>query len=292
MNFEPEKSLEFISKNINDKWSIDCYLSTQRNLVSTLESPKEIWSALLILWLLHKYLSKDDLNKIIEYTNIQKDKDWSFHFFEDKSLLPNDTDTTSRWLSTQLDLKTINLETAIEQAQKIANNADEFWIIQTYYKEYQRERIIDPTAILNILHFLHKVGLNIEEYEKSYKYVQETIESRWYQSPWRYYFSPWMFLFFLQRLWVFNNEIMLQLQKIMKEEKIPIQWTIDKACSIIVKKSLGLDFDNDITELLKEYNHKEWSFSYDSIYKYWSKNLYFWSKPISTAFALHAILKT
>lgn len=291
MNPKVEKSLNFISHHLNDKWSFTCYLSQKRDLVSNLESPKEIWSALIVLELLHDYLSKEDVSRIIDYINLQKDKDWTFHFFEDKDLLPNDTDTTSRWLSTLLDLGLIDLEEASKQAERIVNNVDKWWIIQTYYSEHQRDRIVDPTAILNILHFLYKVNLDTNRFDKSYHFIQQFIKNKRYQESWRYYFSSWVFLFFLQRLWTLDSKAKSYLQKIIETDLVPIWGIIDRACSIIIKKSLNIDYNSDIWELIKQFDSNDWSYPYDSIYKYWSKDLFFWSKIISTAFAIHAILK-
>lgn len=290
MNYKVEDSLDYISKSLDEKWNFKCFLSTQRDIVSTFESPEEVGSSLIVLELLQKYLSKASLEKIIGFLSKNIDDNWTFHFFLDKYLLPNDTDTTSWWLSTFLDLEIINKEEAEKQAEKIAKNTDDSGIIQTYYKESWRERSVDPTAIVNILHFLYKVKLDEKKFNQSYNFIKNIIENEQFRKPWRYYFSPWMFIFFLQRLSVFNDEIKWYLSKIINDMKIPINGTIDMACSIIVKKYLEIDCENEEKALISLAD-LDWSFPYDSIYKYGSKNLYFWSKVISTAFALHALLK-
>lgn len=286
--FNISTSINFIENHI-ERWSIKSYLSTSRNLFSVLESPKEVATTLLIFELLKSHLSNQKLQEILTYLNSQIDTDWTFHFFEDKSLLPNDVDTTSRWLSTLFDSWIISFEEISKQAKRIVENVDGNWIIQTYYNEYKRSRESDPTALLNIVRFLCKAHIDKNNFQPTVNFLERYIESESYEKPNRYYFSSITFLYFMMRLASYNDSFKDRLYNIMRNKTISIYWSIDLSMLIKIKQFLNIDADDDIKRLIGS-RRDNWSFPYDSIYKYGSKDMYFWSQVISTAFAINSLL--
>jgi hypothetical protein len=266
----------------------NCYLSPSRSLNdfnNNNKSDREIGSSGLIL--MHSSEENRKNKEISSYLIKQIEQD-KFHFFEDRSLLPCDVDTSAFILST-LFLKNELAEDVIKKAAKnIILNINSDKLILVFFELHGGKNQLDHVAMTNVLYLLNLVGMS-QLAEPTLEYVLNKLETKEYLKGSRYYHSPLTFLYFFSRLFDFNN--FQQFKEIIKKQltEIPLsEYPIDIACRIIISKKLGIKCYNEITQLIG-LQAVDGGWSFDGIYKFGKREQYFGSRAIATSFALKAL---
>jgi len=287
MNDIIRNGYSFIEKECQ-KGFFNCYLSSSRKLDDFNDynkSEKEIGSSALIL------MNSSGKNKkngeIISYL-AKKSKRGKFHFYEDGSLLPDDTDT-SAWTLTALFLKRkLSTNFLIKAAKNFIDNVDQNGLILVYFEPCARENRLDHVAMTNVLYLLSLVGMD-KQAKPSLNYVLAKLETREYLNGSRYYYSPLTFLYFFSRLFDFKD--FQQFQEIIKNqltERPSPEYPLDLSYRIMISKKLGINCENEIN-LLTKFQADDGGWPFDGIYRFGKKEQYFGSRAITTSFALKAL---
>lgn len=287
MNSIIKNGYSFIKKECQNGF-FNCYLSSSRRLDDFTDctlSKKEIGSSALVLMLSSK---KNKINKKIASYLAQQIEEYKFYFFEDKTVLPADADTSAWILSTLLSKEELPKNLVIKAAKIITDNVNSEKLILVYYEPCYKENWLDHTAMTNILYLLNQTGTN-QLAEPTLNHVINVLQNKEYLKGSRYYSSPLMFLYFFSRL--FDFEYFQQFKKIVKEQLIeipPSEDPLDLAYKIIIAKKLNMKCDQEI-ELLVKQQAKDGGWPFDAVYRFGKKEIYFGSRAITTAFALHAL---
>ena len=276
------------SQNLNGFYK--CQLSSDRTMTNSKYSPNEIASSALILETAFSHNSHSN-QEIINYLKKHLRRDKSISFFENDSLLPADADTTSFTLSALYHSGALNISTTKEIAKRIVENKNNGQI-QIYFnpEKFNRENRFDEVALSNISYFLFLQGFEAEA-EKQLPLIQDFFASKKYLNGSRYYFSPESAIYLASRLVEFskgNKQLHSVLEDALKERIGKTDFPLDLAMRVTSAHRLGMKNNLDFQKLISIQN-PDGSFPADAIYKYGSKEEYFGSKEISTAFSIEAL---
>lgn len=260
----------------------------RRPLISV---PREIGSSLLILETGLKYRDKSKAKREIISLIKKKLKCGPLYFFEDHSLLPQDTDTTSWALNTLIEIGEIDSKLTNRQLEQILNNTNFKGLVQIYFspEAYGKKNQVDLVALANVLHLGYLTGREKETKEIE-KYLSERLINGDYRLGSRYYHSPLAFLYFVSKLMKFP-ELKPLLEKKFKEELMTFKYDLsplELAMKITSAERIGINCSKEKEDLLK-LQQKNGSWPTDTLYHYGGKNGYFGSAAIATAFALEAL---
>jgi len=288
-----DKGFSFLErKHQNGFYS--CQVSERRDMNSLRYSPNEVASSVLILnTALSKRPNAETTKKVIKYVLNNLEEDKTISFFEDKKLLPSDTETTSFTLSTLIKTNTLNIQETKSVAEKISKNIDKNKLIQIYFnpEEYNKKNRVDHVALSNICYFLYQNGLN-HQVKESIEYLTKHFEHDKFQEGSRYYFSPESAIYFSSKLIEFpelKNLLERPLKEALRSRIGKTNYPLDLAMRIVSANKLEINNFSELNQLISLQN-KDGSFPINSIYKFGSKEGYFGSREISTAFALEALM--
>jgi hypothetical protein len=285
-----EKGFEFLESQ-SDNGFYKCQISSNRTMENPKYSPNEIASASLILGTAFSQNNHSN-QEIVDYLKKHLREDNSISFFENQKLLPTDADTTSYTLSSLIHAEAFPMNENQKIAKKIIENQKNNQI-QVYFipEEFNRENRFDEVALCNISYFLIQVGFE-DEAEKQLPIIRDFFTSKKYLNGSRYYFSPETAIYFASRLIEFpkgNEQLHSTLENSLKERIGKTDFPLDLAMRVTSAYRLGLNNDADFQKLISIQN-SDGSFPADAIYKYGSKEEYFGSKEISTAFSIEALM--
>jgi hypothetical protein len=287
-----KKGLDFLETTSNNGF-YECCISSARDKESLVISPKEIGTSLLVLGTGLKFFNWKSLTKkSINYINSQLEEGIA-HFFEDEKLLPSDTDTTSWALSTLVKLNQTPDYDIRNIANKIVSNVNKNGLINIYFNpdKTSRENRVDYVALANILHFVNLCKKR-DETKISEEFVFEKLKSQDYLEGSRYYHSPETFLYFTSRLLEFSEFRSKFGDLLYEETKSRIGTTdfpLDLAMRVTIMNRLHSKNKDELDKLIS-LQEPSGSWPTDSIYRYGSKDGYFTSKNISTAFAIESLM--
>jgi len=285
-----EKAFSFLESQ-SENGFYKCQLSSNRTMNNPKYSPNEIASSSLILGTAFSQKSPTN-QEIVDYLKNHLRKDNSISFFENQKLLPSDADTTSYTLSALIQSGAFSVNENQEIAKKIIENKKN-GKIQVYFnpKKFNRENRFDEVALCNISYFLFQEGFEFEA-EKQFPTIRDFFTSKKYLNGTRYYFSPETAIYFASRLTEFpkgNEQLHSILETSLKERIGKTDFPLDLAMRVTSAYRLGLNNNIDFQKLISIQN-SDGSFPEDAIYKYGSKEEYFGSKEISTAFSIEALM--
>lgn len=293
LDLQISRAFAYISSKINED-IIRCSLGKDAHMETLLgTAPKEIGSTLLILRNALRFFPDEVITqKLITRCKMHM-CGTRFNFFIDKSILPFDADTTAWALDTLYALHAITLQEIQEEVSRMVENTDTEGVIQIYYEpeKQQHSQRIDEVALANILNIIYLC--NMEEYARpTEERVLGFLESGEYLIGSRYYPSPDTFLYFLSRLLKYPRTHKL-LNKVLTGATLDrIGKTgspLDAAMRITTCLELGLDNEQDLQTLISG-QESNGSWKAEALYRYGTKEIYFGSKEITTAFALEALL--
>lgn len=265
-------------------------LSNTPDMAEPHDSPKEVASTLLVFGaVLQQRRDSGMFPQCLSYLKSQLDNG-KYHFFEDPSLLPTDTETTSYGLSVLLSTGAIDQEKAEKTADKIVKTTDENGIIMVYFEPCDKQNQIDHVSATNVLALLNMLGRG-NEAKKTEDFILNQLQSGKYLKGSRYYHSPDTFLYFLGRMIEqspkmkdrFEEPLKKAVQSRVGMTETPIE--IAMCCTTLSR--LG-ENPTEINKLLRA-QREDGGWDSNSIYHYGGKVGYFGSRAITTAFALEAI---
>jgi len=281
------KGFKFLEQECQDG-TFSCDISNSPDMrLNSHTAPRDTCSPILILQtILREKPDSETAKRVISYC---KDNLENGHlgFFEDGSY-PEDADTASWYLSTLYELGEIDEEMVNKSLDDILNNTKD-GVIQVYIGE--RKNRIDHVTATNALYLAYLMGRE-GEVASTEDYVFNKLKSGEYLSGSRYYQSPDSFLYYLSRLVVkfptfrekFGNLLEQELKKRIGITKTPL----DLAMRVTVARNLGLNDNIEKDELLS-LQEESGSWPNDAVYHYGTKDIYFGSRALTTAYALEAI---
>jgi len=228
-------------------------------------------------------------------------QDGMFWFFEDPSLVPPDVDSVAMGLSALARAGTVDLTGRTESAaiDRVVSNRTSTGVIQVYFPPCgDREGRVDPVVCANVLYLLHLAGRGHEAQETE-DFLYSVLEQRTYLQGTRYYLSPITFLCLLSRtikvspslrarfLPLMRARVQEALDRIDDDDSIP---SLTVAQRLIAANNAGLDDPRDVQTLLEaQRSDGAWEAHALGATGNDQLRLYFGSRELTTAFALHAL---
>ena len=274
----------------NNNGFFKCYIGSSRNLSESYLSPPET-SNILISEVLLKHHPKNKIAKeTIKYLKKQSNNEL-FTYFEDRKLYPPDSDVNAVGYSILFESGLAKKEEANEVLSILLSNTNDKGIVQVWVTDDDRPKHIDHVVTANIIYFAYLLGRE-KELEKSESWIYEIIKTNEYLNGSRYYNSPNAFLFALIRIInkfksfdvKFKEQLYMSIKQSIGKEEYPI----DIAMVVIVAKSLGINSDIDQKKLIDMQND-DGSWPADALFRFGSKEKYFGSKALTTAYAIRAL---
>ncbi len=255
-------------------------------------SPKEVASTLLVFdTALQQHQGSPIFSQSLSYLKSQLDNG-RYHFFEDPSLLPADTETTSYGLTSLLKVGAIDREIMQRTADEIIRTTNQDGVIQVYFEPCSKENQIDHASAVNILTFLNLIGKG-KQAQKTEDWVLEQLETNEYSKGSRYYHSPDTFLYFLGRMVEqcpnMKDRFREPLKKAVQSRVGMTEASIEMAMRSTTLTRLG-EKPTELNKLL-EMQKEDGGWDSNSIYHYGGKVGYFGSRAITTTFVVEAIDK-
>lgn len=227
-------------------------------------------------------------------------KDGMFWFFEDPSLVPPDVDSVAVGLAALARAGAVDPSDEAESAviDRVVSNCTSDGIIQVYFPPREnREQRVDPVVCANALRLLYLAERG-HEARKTEDFLYSVLESRAYMQGTRYYPMPETFLYFLSRAMSASRALQERFLPLMRErvrESLDHEGAASKqplfaALRLIAANAVGHD-DPDDTRTLVDTQRPDGSWEAHPLGTTGGRRLrlYFGSRPLTTAFALHAL---
>lgn len=236
---------------------------------------------------------------LVQYLRAHR-KDGMFWFFEDPSLVPPDVDSVAVGLSALARAGAVDLSDEAESGviDRVVSNCTPDGIIQVYFPPREsREERVDPVVCANALCLLHLAGRG-HEARKTEDFLYSVLESRAYMQGTRYYPMPVTFLYFLSHAMSASPSLRERFLPLMRErvreslgdEGVGPRPPLVAALRLIAANCVGHDDPVD-TRLLVDTQRPDGSWQAYPLGTTGGHRLrlYFGSRPLTTAFALHAL---
>lgn len=263
-------------------------------------TPMETFSSMLVLDLLvDTEVDPGIIAHLVRYLAAHR-RDGMFWFFEDPTLVPPDVDSVAMGMSALARAGAVDPAAATEAAilDRVVSNCTADGIIQVYFPPREsREERVDPVVCANALGLLHLAGRG-HEARPTEDFLYSVLESRAYLRGTRYYPTPEAFLYFLARAMGASEALRQRFLPLMRErvgEALAHPRGDDEpplltALRLIAANATGHDDPDDARALL-ERQHADGSWQAHPLGTTGESRmrLYFGSRPLTTAFALHAL---
>lgn len=216
-----------------------------------------------------------------------------FYFFKEHERLPADADCTALGLSVLLRNQARVEDKAHRALDRILANTDERGVVMTYFDPTgERDGIVDPVVCANVLFLAFQLG-RADEARPTLEFVREVLVGRRYLEGTRYYHSPDAFLYFLGRVVHHFPEsrepLLALLREAVRERQGASSYPIDLAQRVLLSAWLGIDDGGELERLMDTQLHTG-TWAPDALFRYGRKKIFFGSRPLSSAFAVAAIL--
>jgi len=284
-------AISFI-ENCHENGIFACEISSTRDMKGASKaSPKEVGSSLLILDTALKYYPNTKISdEVAAYCQNAIDEKGRICFFEDKSIMPPDMETTAFGLSALLENGRIDTGLTKEIAEEMLQSKNKDGIIQVYFPDSTKGNRIDWVSATNIVYLLELLGMHNEASE-TLDWILGILRRKDYMNGSRYYESPDAFLYFLSRLLKFPKCKDLFEEHLRREIECRdgvTTFPIDVAMRVTTSKKLGVLNKSDQGVLIST-QQEDGGWPSDSIY-HWGRSLgYFGSRTISTGFSIEAL---
>lgn len=287
-----KNALEQGWKYLESEHQKGCFLSSvskSRDMVDSQPSPRDVFSTIVILDTILKDKSDNETTKLsLQYIAEQRQRGL-FTFFEERRTYPLDTDTNALGYSVLLESGCVSEHEANQVLDTILSYHDKNGLVQVWLSR-DRTNQTDSVVGANAVYFAHLLGRG-SEVTPTEKWLSHHLDSSSYLNGSRYYHSPDSFLYFMNRLTRFpelaeeiKNKLPLHLEQRLGKTEYPL----DLAMRISVAGSLGISNELERERLL-QLQEKDGSWSADALFHYGSKQGYFGSKAITTAFSMKAL---
>lgn len=283
-----QKGWDFLEKQNIDGF-YKCYIGQSCCFNEEQQSPPET-SNILITEVLLKYhpnkqISKEAFSKLLSLAEYDL-----LTYFEDKNLYPPDSDVNALAYSILFDLNLIKRDKVEYILSIILKSTNENGISLVWITDDQNKKYTDHVVSTNIIYLAMLLNQD-EKVEKDNEWIKSIFWSNQYKQGSRYYNSPYAFLFAINRLVNrfprFDESIKKELANIISKQKKD-ESTIDLAIRIIIAKSFRLE-TNILEQTLLDQQEADGSWPANALFKFGSKNMYFGSKALTTAYSIRAL---
>ncbi len=289
-----EKAIERGWQYLESEHQEGCFFSSislSRNMFDSQPSPCDVFSTILLLdTILKDELDNETTRRSLQYIEKQKQRGL-FTFFEDRKLYPLDTDTNALGYSVLLESGSISEHKANPVLDTILSYQDKDGLVQVWLSR-DRPNQKDAVVGANAVYLAHLLGRS-SEVAPTEKWLLHHLDSGDYLNGSRYYHSPDSFLYFMNRLTQFPGlakEMRNKLSTALQERIGKTEYPLDLAMRVSLAGALRVPDELEKQRLLGLQN-KDGSWSADALFHYGSKQGYFGSKAITTAFFLKALKK-
>ncbi|MCA9707313.1 MAG: hypothetical protein KDK70_15780, partial [Myxococcales bacterium] len=258
----------------------------------------EVFSSMLILDLLvDTEVDERILEHLAQYIRAHQ-VEGMFWFFEDTSLVPPDVDTVAVGLSALARAGAVDLRdpAAAATIDRVVSNRTPDGVIEVYFPPCDgREGRVDPVVCANVVYLLHLAGRGHEAKETE-DYLYTVLEDRTYLDGTRYYLAPETFLCLLSRTLRVSASFRERFLPLMRERVRESLARGDELSPLVAAQRLmaanntGHDDPEDVITL-RETQLPDGSWPAHALGATGNSRmrLYFGSRPMTTAFALHAL---
>ncbi|MCB9714932.1 MAG: terpene cyclase/mutase family protein [Myxococcales bacterium] len=226
-------------------------------------------------------------------------EDGMFWFFEDTSLVPPDVDTVAVGLAALARSGAVSLAEPVASAaiDRIVSNQSSSGVIQVYFPPRGgRQERVDPVVCANVLYLLHLAGRG-DEARATEDFVYSVLERRSYLEGTRYYLAPETFLCLLARVLRVSPSFRARFRPLLRkrvEESLVTgdahRRPLSAAQRLMAANDTGLEARRDVELLLRSQGPDgSWEAHALGATGNSQLRLYFGSRALTTAFALHAL---
>jgi hypothetical protein len=275
-------------ESVSENGFFPCYISHDRDMKEGKLSPRESFSAILINEILLKdHPDKKLTRESLDYIERQS-KQIQFTFFENPDIYPPDAETNALGYSALVESDRIKSDTANGVLDHLLRFRNKRGVVQVWLSDNRKPNPIDNVVATNVLYFAHLLGRG-DELIATEDYIFETLNSEEYLRGSRYYHSPDSFLYFVGRLINrfpalrprFYDRLYSAVQKRVGKTESPL----DLAMRISLLREPNQE---EIIKLL-QLQTRGGSWPIDSLFHYGTKQGYFGSEAITTAFSLKSL---
>lgn len=267
------------------------YITHARDTTSAQQAPREIFSSIVIADTLPKQSTHEELRRAALHYIETQTQQGQLTFFEDRSLLPPDTDTNSVGYSVLLENGLTTSEIANRVLDSILKYRDEDGRVQVWLSQ-ERENRLDHVVGANAAYFARLLGREAEM-QPTEQWLISMLDSGEYLNGSRYYHSPDSFLHFLGRLAKFpeiGERLTAKLGQHLQQRIGKTEYPLDLSMRIALADSLGLQSDTEKQKLLR-IQEQGGSWPADALYHLGKKPIFYGNKSVPTAFSIR-VLKT
>ncbi|PJC24975.1 hypothetical protein CO057_00015 [Candidatus Uhrbacteria bacterium CG_4_9_14_0_2_um_filter_41_50] len=265
------------------------YITSNRDTASAQQAPREIFSSIVIADTLPKENTHEELRRAaLHYIETQAQQG-QFTFFEDRGLLPPDTDTNSVGYSVLLENGLTTPEIANRVLDSILEHRDDDGIVQVWLSK-ERENRLDHVVGANAAYFARLLGREAEM-QQTEQWLISMLDSGEYLNGSRYYHSPDSFLYFLGRLAKFpeiGGKLTAKLGQHLQQRMGKTEYPLDLSMRIALADSLRLQSDTEKQKLLR-IQEQGGSWPADALYHLGKKPIFYGNKSVPTAFSIRAL---
>ncbi len=265
------------------------YIGSSRHVVGPKETPKEVFTSIVIADTLPAHPQHSELkNDILHYIEEQSQQG-NLSFFENRSLIAPDTDTNSFGYSVLLENGLTTPEQASGILDTILKHADDEGKMQVWLSD-EKENRLDHVAAVNAVYLAHLIGREVET-QTTEKWIIAMLESGKYLEGSRYYHSPDFFLYFASRLMKFPESQAILKPLLEEQLRARIGKTndpLDLAMRSILADTLGIDNEQE-KNALRSMQEQDGAWPTDALYREGTKPRYYVNKSLPTAFAMKAL---
>lgn len=282
-----DRAIEFLEDE-NQNGFFSSYVNIARDAESLQRAPNEVFSSIVITDTLFKNRPDSELASNFQY--IEKHaQQGQLTFFEDRNLLPPDTDTNSLGYSVLLENRRVDSAVVNEIFDAILAYMDSNGIVQVWFSK-DRPNHLDCVVATNATYFAYLLNRG-DEIKRTEDWLIAVLDSGQYLEGSRYYHSPDSFLYFLGRLMKFPRiaeKIQVKLGQHLQKRIGETDYPLDLAMRVILSDSLGIQNDSEKQKLM-ELQGQDGSWPTDALYREGRKLIFYGNKSIPTAFSIKAL---
>lgn len=290
-----EKGYKYLMDSCNAKRCFQPSVSQYPDFRKIYSTPfPEIFDTSLILDLLHrKQLDPVIVRTGLRYILENQAENKLFCFFEDHSLLPQDVDDTSLAMIVLMKYQKANADDVGKVADAIIRNVDENGIIQTYFPPRNgRDGRLDLSVCANALRFIHQIGRG-NECKPTENYLYKFLEKmKPLDNSGSLYYGNHAFIYFMWEAIKSSESLKARFGSLFADRVKSLinssSSSIDLASRIAVLAEMNIPNFMEIDRLF-HLHQEDGSWPMEVAYTGSRKNLFWGSKMVTTAFALHAL---
>jgi hypothetical protein len=288
-----ERALRYLEAGFSEEDGFASWITDSVGFDERHRAPTEYFSTMIVTQLLLEAGQQPRvLDRVLDLVFASCNARGFVHFFSDHHLLAADIDCTGIGHALLLDAG--RPHPAVDYVVKrLLRNVDPRGVIEVYEQPAPgRAGRIDPCALVNALHLVHRAGREAAA-RPSLDAVYEFLVSGAYERGTRYYPSGDTFLYFLSRLLRdferTHERFLAPLHAQLTRRFGAPGTTLERATRVSAADNVGL-FDREDLQQLVHDQRSDGSWPPGAFFKYGRATRFFGSEAVTTAFALRALV--